>query len=348
MRGEHRILQLLFLTSMIYGSMFASGGEFQQSTDRFHIREELSIGAAVGEPEYMFSRISDVAKDDSGRIFVLDYIEAELRIFDQAGKHIRTVGRKGQGPGEFMAPISLGITDNDTVMVYDLINHRISYFSPGGEYMSSFSTADMIMTGSDVDAQGNIMGLVFTSGPGEQILELKRFDKRKNTLASYLTITKKGREATGNPLGPDFYWTRYLADHVICGYSKTYELFIYDLDGNIVRTIKHQYIPVRIAPEEIAALKKRLPVAVDVQAPKYHSAFQGITADEEGRIFIATWERSNSGKGYLYDVFDSTGSFVTLIELEYPPRLWKDSRLYTIEEDRDGYLLLRRYAVIWQ
>ncbi len=328
--------------------MHVIGTRLQSEIPTFHLREELSIGISEGESEYMFSRISDVAVDSGRRIYVLDYTEAELRIFDEDGKHIQTIGRRGQGPGEFMAPFSLAVTKGNAIMVHDLGNRRISYFSEAGNFLSSFSTGDMVMVGSETDDRGNILSLVFTSGPEEQLLELRRFDSRKNVLTTYYTITKTGREATNNPFGPAVHWTRYLSDRVICGYSKDYELHVYNLDGTKVRTIEREYRPVRIEQEEVDASQKRLPAAVDLQAPKHRPAFQGVTADEEGRIFVATWERPHTKKGYLYDVFDHEGEFLTQIALDNPPQVWKDSRLYTIEEDAGGYPVVRRFRVSWQ
>lgn len=339
---------MFFFSAFLLGSQLVFGIEPQSDTDKFRIREELSIGASEGQPEYMFSRISAIAVGDGGRIYVLDYMDAELRVFDREGKHLRTIGRRGQGPGEFSGPFSLGITTQDTIMVHDLMNHRISYFSMGGDFVNSFSTAGLVMVGGDVDAEGNIISLVFTNTPKEQILELRRFDSRKNTLATYLTVTKTGSEATNNPLGPDFHWTRYLDNQVICGYAKTYELHVYDINGKKVRTIEHDYSPVRIDQDEIASLQKRMPFAVDVQAPKYRPAFQGVTADEDGRVFVATWERPESGKGFLYDVFDRDGLFAARIPLVFPPRIWKGSKLFTIEEDGEGYPVVKRYGVSWR
>ena len=338
---------MLSIVLLLFFSLILHGEQTQPAIHKFRIQEELSIGVAEGEPEYMFSRISAIAVDDNGRIYVLDYLEAELRVFGPDGKHIRTIGRRGQGPGEFMGPFSLGISAENTIMVHDLMNHRISYFSMDGDFMHSFSTADLVMVGCDVDGHGNIFSLVFTNGPQEQVLDLRRFDRQKNILTSYLTVTKTGKEATNNPMGPDIYWTRYLEDQVICGYSKTYELHVYDLEGSKIRTIERNYNPVRIDQDKIDSLKKRLPAAIDVQVPKYHPAFQGVTADEEGRIFVATWERPEDGQGYLYDVFDRKGAWVTRIVLESPPGIWKGSKLYTIEEEEDGYPIVKRYSVRW-
>jgi len=334
------IILLTFLPGFGIGSL--------SEAEKFQIREELSIGVSEGDTEYIFSRISAVAVDDREKIYVLDYNEAELKVFDRDGKYLKTIGRRGQGPGEFSSPFSMGITAENTIMVHDLMNRRINYFSFEGKFINSFSTADTVMVGCDVDDMGNIISLVFTSGPGEQILELKRFDSEKKTLATYLTITKTGREALNNPLGPDLHWTRYLEDRLICGYAQTYKLRVFDLEGNEIRTIEHDYKPVRISQEEIDALNKMLPAAVDVQVPRYRPAFQGLTADEEGRVFVATWERPQSGKGYLYDVFDRNGAFVTRIELEYPPKIWKNSFLYSIEEDAEGYPVVKKHKVSWR
>lgn len=33
----------------------------------------------------------------------------ELRVFDDTGRHVRTIGRPGQGPGEFEQPVRVDI-----------------------------------------------------------------------------------------------------------------------------------------------------------------------------------------------------------------------------------------------
>ena len=43
----------------------------------------------------------DVAVDEKGHIYVLDYGSKEVRVFDREGRHLRNMARDGEGPGEF-------------------------------------------------------------------------------------------------------------------------------------------------------------------------------------------------------------------------------------------------------
>jgi len=83
------------------------------------IEEELSIGDSEESEDYMFSDISHITVDSDGRIYILDRRESHVKLFDQNGKYIRTIGRKGQGPGEFNNPIfiyrPIRLTQVDTI-----------------------------------------------------------------------------------------------------------------------------------------------------------------------------------------------------------------------------------------
>lgn len=81
------------------------------------LEEELSIGEAVGREEYMFSGVQSVSIDDEGRIYVLDYKECNVKIYDKNGKYINKFGRQGQGPGEFFLPRVVIISSQDEIIV---------------------------------------------------------------------------------------------------------------------------------------------------------------------------------------------------------------------------------------
>jgi hypothetical protein len=103
--------------------------------------EVLRIGASHGAPEYQFGRISNYQVLSDGRIVVLDGMERHLRFFSSDGRYERTVGREGQGPGEFgSGAVWLNLGPGDTLVVLDRANRRGNVIAPDGTWLESFST----------------------------------------------------------------------------------------------------------------------------------------------------------------------------------------------------------------
>jgi DNA-binding beta-propeller fold protein YncE len=67
---------------------------------------------------------------------VLDQRRARVIVFDRAGKIIRTIGRRGTGPGKLLSPSALAIAGN-VVYVADTGNGRISRFTLAGSFIGS-------------------------------------------------------------------------------------------------------------------------------------------------------------------------------------------------------------------
>ncbi|MFN8653703.1 MAG: 6-bladed beta-propeller [Gemmatimonadales bacterium] len=53
---------------------------------------------------FLIGEISGLAIDAAGRVYVTDFQEPRVLVFATTGEHLATIGRKGQGPGEFQAP----------------------------------------------------------------------------------------------------------------------------------------------------------------------------------------------------------------------------------------------------
>lgn len=91
---------------------------------------ELRIGDQNGE-KYEFENIlANVFPTASGGVLVPQEKEADVREFDTQGKYVRTIGRRGAGPGEFQGISTLGRWD-DTVWVTDGKARRITVMAPG-------------------------------------------------------------------------------------------------------------------------------------------------------------------------------------------------------------------------
>jgi len=95
------------------------------------LREDLLIGAESGDEKYMFSNLQSMAVDDEGHIYVLDGTEDTVRVFDGNGLHLRTFGKKGQGPGEWDDPFRLSMTPSGELVILDSETAR-SHIFPNG------------------------------------------------------------------------------------------------------------------------------------------------------------------------------------------------------------------------
>jgi hypothetical protein len=94
------------------------------------------IGVVSGAPEYVFGRIADVAFGVNGEIVVLDNMHSEVRVFDADGRFLRTFGRSGEGPGEFLSGTRLLIR-GDHVIVLDPFQRRLVTFTHSGEHVDT-------------------------------------------------------------------------------------------------------------------------------------------------------------------------------------------------------------------
>ena len=65
----------------------------------FHYELEISIGESENSDEYLFQEIGVVNIDHEDRIFISDWKESLIKIFDKDGNYLKTIGGKGHGPG---------------------------------------------------------------------------------------------------------------------------------------------------------------------------------------------------------------------------------------------------------
>jgi hypothetical protein len=202
----------------------------------------------------------------------------------------------------------------------------------------------------NIDSAGNIIGIVIVEEEDNPRYELQKFNPELNYLCSLDSSPLPGTNNRYNPFGGVLRWDIYKKNQIVCGYPKNYEMKIFDAEGRLIKKIMKEYDPVAITEEEIEEVKKResrLPPSWKLVIPKYHSAYSWFIVDDENRIFVRTWEKA-SEKGYYYDIFDLEGRYIAKILLKHRPLIFRKNKLYTLEEDEEGYQVVKRYNVIWK
>jgi hypothetical protein len=321
--------------------------------DVFDLEEELSIGEVEGKEEYMFTNIFDVAVDDEENIYILDLNQGQIRVFNPDGGFIRNISKRGQGPGEFQYPGQIMISPDREFVICDLMARRLFFFSLEGVFQRDIPTWEHgRLLSVMLDSKGEIIGEVPLRGE-KQGFSLKRFS---SDFAELSNISTKEREKVPilEALSPRIVWCVSEADEVIWGDSEKYEVNFQDKDGKLIKKILKEYEPVRIIAEEYSERIKRkfggrpIPPEFEQELPKYYPAYESFTMDNDGRLFVSSFEKARSGEGHYCDVFDLEGRFIAKIHLKTHPRVWKNHKLYTIEEDEEGYQFVKRYRVTWK
>jgi hypothetical protein len=79
-----------------------------------------TIGGLDAEENLSFNNPTDIVQDSAGNLYILDSGNKRIQKVNSEGKFIKTIGRKGQGPGEFQAAYSLDIDNEDNLFVFDM------------------------------------------------------------------------------------------------------------------------------------------------------------------------------------------------------------------------------------
>jgi hypothetical protein len=141
-------------------------------------------------------------------------------------------------------------------------------------------------------------------------------------------------------------------DSIVWGINNDYQLTIVDPRGNLVRKIHLEFDPVKVSEEYKKNYLKRFDDAltrsqgITYKFPEYFPVFKNINTDDKGRIFVETYKSDLDNKNF-FDVFDSEGRYIVKIPIKNKPVYWKRGKLYSVEENDEGYQVVKRYKVTW-
>jgi hypothetical protein len=129
----------------------------------------------------------------------------------------------------------------------------------------------------------------------------------------------------------------------------------YDLEGNLVQKIRKEHRPVPISEDVIEQRKNQLEaMGGEVWFPKHWLPMGNFFLDDDGRIFVKTYEKGEYPGEYLFDIFDPHGVFIgrkgmkilTLGDAYVCAKSRRD-RLYCFQEKSDGFREFNVFRMRW-
>jgi hypothetical protein len=263
--------------------------------------------------------------------------------------------------------ISQGLIDsNDNIIISDEANRKIIFFDNSGEldkevsYVSNIESALSLENGNYL-IRRRIRDDSLKSLPHKLILSNANFEEIKELDVYNQPLFWEG----GNkmPYRAFLFEWRITKDRIYIGNEQRgYEILVYDLDGNLLRKIRKDYIPSAMPEYLKEESEKSLADNPDAQrwfyVPKETPPFNSFFIDDDERLFVRTYEEGLNEDEYVHDVFTSDGIYFSRQILKSYGKLSPDlmpliavaksNKLYCLQEKESGYKELVVYKMKWE
>jgi hypothetical protein len=320
-----------------------SGSWTEATAWRLGAQPTLDIGVLEGEPEYQLFRARDALRLPDGRIVVANAGTNEIRFFDSHGIHIRTVGRQGNGPGEFEGLGILRPFPGDSLLAYDYSLARASVLDAHGEFGRSYRVVPPTEGGFAFAVDALSDGTLIVRSP--QIFQGALSDGAQRRNEDHYTISASGEflDSIGTFVGgdqfietardgdsfmvmlmqPAFGRTTVLAAHgtrFCVGTSDTYEVRCFLADGELERIVRRDQANRPVTAADLEGYKQQRLADTDddnarrrverqfgeMPIPETMPAYDEIEMDVGGNLWVReyAWQ---SGIERRWTVFDAEG-----------------------------------------
>lgn len=334
------------------------------------LEEHLAIGNDE-DPNFQFYNVTGIALDSEQNIYVLDSGNHRVQKFDKDGYYQLTIGREGEGPGEFLRLSSVFIDNQDTVYLSD--QRRLQIFDTAGDYKDSITFENSI-NDFFLDADGDIFTFVIQSddeGSKKYLVKYDREGKIIQRIAEFSDVQAvQSRDSSGMavffkayhqynywpylfPVSEKQFIYAYPSDYVITKISYGGEVGM-KIEKNeppkLITKAEKDFIVNRIekAYERRGRKPPREVVEASCQFPSHRPYFYGMIVDDVGRIYvrIAPSVLDESGRVEL-DVFSRDGYYLYKTYLSFSPEIITHGLLYDVFTSEDtGEIKIKRYRVM--
>ncbi len=257
-----------------------------------------NIGELETEDENLAFHIpSDIAKDGQGNIYILDAGNHRIQKFGPDGNYIETIGRRGQGPGEFYLPLSLDIDSRGYLYVSDPQNQRVQILKPDGTdyktipfHETPAGTIRLSKSGDMVMGKG---GIIFAFGPGgrsrgpEKLMKI--LDSGGNILREFGEPTAY-KDSFVNRTGNGFRFGIDKDDSVYVSFEYQNRIEKYSPQGELLWKADRK-LDYSTDLSKAKADVKSSGGRMQVRAPEMNRCSMGVAVDDKGRVWVVTFKR---------------------------------------------------------
>ncbi len=323
--GKHYIdflsINLLNITLLIFSTFFVDcSSENIKQIYKFSKEKEIKLNFPDGE---IIGKIFDLLEHDN-KFYLVDNQSHKIWVTDQKGQLLRTIGRKGQGPGDLNGPVSIALK-GDTLLVLEKENSRISLFNNSGTFISQFPVMSGMLSSMEINRDGKkiiigeslgIWDYKFYSINGKEINISPKSERTQILMPASIS-------------GGQISLTK--DDNILFSCIRKYNIIMLNWNGDTLKSFSatpHHYITPPLNDRKKLMKQKFLSLVIlplqitDVILVQRFNKFLNINSNSK--------KEENE---FYYDLFSSDGKlFAEGIKCEYPYFLYqKNGFLYTMD-----------------
>ncbi len=310
------------------------------------------IGELDGEDDnFMFYLPVGITADQSGNLYILDGGNYRVQKLDPEGRYLKTLGREGQGPGEFSMPASIDIDKSGNLYISDRGNNRVQVLDKNGRNQDTF-TFDEGVDIVKLDSEGNVIktssgGFMIRMGgedeEGEKSnLLLKKYDKNQEHIKDFIE-PKEYDDMMMNMMANRFNYNVGPDGSIYVNFKYQNRIEKYSPDGDLVMQIQRKTNDEPTKPGEGGGSMNRDGGNITMRAPKLNLLANGIDVDSKGRIWSIKTVRQEKEEETVNQMMsisaDASGARSTSTKLEGNTEL-TETDMFALEVfNSDGTLL---------
>jgi len=266
---------------------------------------ELEFIKTIGEmdsenEELIFYMPTDIAFDSEGNVYILDSGNHRIQKFSPQGDYLATIGRMGQGPGEFQYPQSLTLDAEGYMYVAEMGNPIIHVLKPGGEqdytiHMNERTVENIRWIPAEQIVMGGGGGLMMM-GPGG-MSEDQDLGKLLTVLDSEGNVVQEFGEKLDykdflmNRSGNRYHFAVDKKGNIYVAFDVQNRIEKYSPDGKLLWKSDRKLDFEVTSPKKKSGSRKTSGGMVEIRMPQMNRCANGIAVDEKGRVWVAGYER---------------------------------------------------------